>query len=484
MALPDVPVVRTVKPAVDADASDAIQAALDEVAALPLKNGFRGAVLLEPGIYVCSKPLQLVADGVVLRGSGSGRDRAAVRSTIRMTGPRHIAIVVGPRRGRGVPEPRADTEDAPPGIESGGPATVTTRITDAYVGSGADRFQVEDAAGFAAGDHIEIRRPVTDRWVRFLEMHDMVRDGKPQTWISGGQLPMERRLAGVEGKTLVLEVPLSDSFDARYLSPPGVEVARVAPPVRVRQVGIESLHIESPPQAVNHTRKLYGALRLSGEDCWARDLLIEETMDSVSIGGRRITLQHVAVVRRALHEGASKPAEFAPNGSQVLLDRCSVEGDNIWFVATGRGHSGPIVLLNCEFKGDGRIEGHQRWTTGLLLDNCRAPGGGIDFKNRGSMGSGHGWGLAWAVAWNCVAESFVVQRPPGTYNWAIGCSGRRVQLARPFAQEPLLPEGEFDSHEQPVAPRSLYLAQLAERLGPKAVAALGYPSGEDTKAGK
>lgn len=166
-------------------------------------------------------------------------------------------------------------------------------------------------------------------------------------------------------------------------------------------------------QAVNHGKALYYALRINGEDCWAKDINAMETMESVGVGGRRITLQQINVVRRALHQGASKPAEFAPNGGQILLDRCSVAGDNIWFVALGGGQTGPIVFLNCSFRGNGRIEGHQRWSTGLLLDNCVLPDGGIDFKNRGSMGSGHGWGTAWSVAWNCVAKSYVNQIPPG-----------------------------------------------------------------------
>jgi hypothetical protein len=249
---------------------------------------------------------------------------------------------------------------------------------------------------------------------------------------------------------------------------------KIKPPSRLAQIGIENLHIESPPQAVNHTQQLYSAIHLAGEDCWGRDLLIDETMNSVSIGGKRITLVRVTVNRKVLHQGSSKPAEFAPNGDQILLDHCSVNADNVWFVATGAGHSGPIVLLNCSFKGNGHIEGHQRWTTGMLLDNCRLPDGGIDFKNRGAMGSGHGWGLGWSVAWNCEAKSYVVQQPPGAFNWAIGCKGERLLLARPFDAGPKLPEGVFDSHEHPVAPRSLYLAQLAERLGPSALTNIGY----------
>jgi hypothetical protein len=159
-----------------------------------------------------------------------------------------------------------------------------------------------------------------------------------------------------------------------------------------------------------------------------------------------------------------------------LLDRCSSIGDNIWHAATGDGQAGPIVMLNCTFGGNGHIEGHQRWTTGMLLDNCRLPDGGIDFKNRGEMGSGHGWGMAWSVAWNCVAKTYVVQQPPGAYNWMIGCIGPNVPTPRPFGTSPLLPLGISDSPGIPVYPQSLYLAQLAERLGPQAVKHIGYSS--------
>jgi hypothetical protein len=96
--------------------------------------------------------------------------------------------------------------------------------------------------------------------------------------------------------------------------------------------------------------------------------------------------------------------------------------------------------------------------------------------NRGAMGSGHGWTMGWAVAWNCLAKTYVIQNPPGVANWAIGCIGERQQTARPFDASPILPEGIFDSHGTPVAPQSLYLAQLAERLGAQAVKNIGYSS--------
>jgi hypothetical protein len=461
--LPSVSVKRRLQPLGAPDETARIQNAINEVAAMPLDGKFRGAVLFGPGTFTCSNTIFIPASGVVLRGSGCGPTGQV--TTIKMAGGRHVAIATRPGGG-GRERLERDADET---------NTVQTMIADSYVPSGSAGFSVADAKGLNAGDLVEIRKPVTDAWVRFMGMDDLTRDGRHQTWIrTGNTIAIERRIASISGKKLTLEVPLSDSLDAKYLSPPGTAVVKIKPPSRLAQIGIENLHIESPPQAVNHTQQLYSAIHLAGEDCWGRDLLIDETMNSVSIGGKRITLVRVTVNRKVLHQGSSKPAEFAPNGDQILLDHCSVNADNVWFVATGAGHSGPIVLLNCSFKGNGHIEGHQRWTTGMLLDNCRLPDGGIDFKNRGAMGSGHGWGLGWSVAWNCEAKSYVVQQPPGAFNWAIGCKGERLLLARPFDAGPKLPEGVFDSHEHPVAPRSLYLAQLAERLGPSALTNIGY----------
>ncbi len=51
-------------------------------------------------------------------------------------------------------------------------------------------------------------------------------------------------------------------------------------------------------------------------------------------------------------------------------------------------------------------------------------------------------------------------------------------MSRPFDTSPVLPEGTFDSYEKLVGPQSLYLAQLAERLGPKSLQNIGYSSSE------
>jgi hypothetical protein len=465
VALPTVPVKRTVQPTGGEDDTAVIQAALDEVAKLPLENGFRGAVLLGPGTFNCAGTITIGASGVVLRGSGSGAAPGG-KTTIKLTGKPHLAISVRGGGGGGGGRNAGD--------EQGG-AGAQTMIADAYVPSGTTSFAVVDAKGFAVGDTIAIRKPVTAAWVKFMAMDDMTRDGKPQTWLkTGGVVLSERRIAAIAGNRLTVDVPLSDSLDAKYLSPPGTAVVKINPPARLTQVGVESLHVESPPQAINHTEAHFTALRLNGQDCWARDLVIDETMNSVAVGGRRITLERVVVNRKARHQGSSKPAEFAPNGSQVLMDRCAVNADNVWFIGTGSGVSGPIVVLNCTFTGNGRAESHQRWSTGMLYDNCTAPDGGFEFRNRGSMGSGHGWTMGWGVIWNCRAKDYVVQNPPGATNWLIGSTGDNKPMPRPFGKEPNLPVGVSDSAGAAVTPRSLYLAQLAERMGPQAVKNIGY----------
>jgi hypothetical protein len=462
VALPTVPVERTVEPSGGPDDTASIQAALDAVSGLNPENGFRGAVLLKPGTYTCSGTISIAADGVVLRGSGATGSHA---STIKMVGGRHCAIVV--RSGGGRSQQRSGEGQQSNAVE--------TSIADVYVPCGAMSFTVADAAGFVVGDAVAIRRPVTEAWIHFMQMDDLVRDGRPQTWIRPGtSIITERRIAALSGNKITVDIPLADSFDSRYLNPPGTTMAKITPTTLVSQVGVESLRIQAPPMEIIYSQHPYTAMRINGQDCWARDVAIEETMNSVSVGGRRITLEHVVVNRTVPNVGASKPAEFAPNASQVLLDRCSGNGDNIWHVATGGCQAGPIVLLNCVFHGNGHIEGHQRWTTGILLDNCQVPEGGIDFKNRGSMGSGHGWGTGWSVAWNCTARSYVVQQPPGAVNWMIGCTGQNVPTPRPFGSAPTLPSGISDSHGMAATPRSLYLAQLAERLGPQAVRNIGY----------
>ena len=461
VALPDVPVVKTVKPSGGSDDTQLIQQALDEVGALPLKNGFRGAVLLAPGVFTCTSSLYLRSSGIVLRGSGSTSNG----TTIFMAGEKHCALIIG---GTG----EAQTSDRE--------KSVGTTVADLYVPSGATTFAVSDSKGLAVGDVILIQRPITPAWLALMQMDNLKRDGHPQIFLPTTRTgSVKRRITSISGNTITIDVPVSDSYDAKYLNPPGTKVTKAGRTPLLSQVGIEKIHIQCPPLEIKYTEAPYNAIRIDGDDCWVKDVYCEETINSTTISGNRVTMQQVVVTHTYPNLGASKPADFSIQGCQVLIDRCSATGGNTYFVWTGSLQSGPNVVLNCSFQGYGnRLQPHQRWATGLLFDNCRIPDGGIDFMNRGVAGSGHGWTMGWGVAWNCLAKTYIIQQPPGASNWAIGCVGERQQTARLFDSSPILPEGEFDSFGKNVAPQSLYLAQLEDRLGPRALANIGYSSND------
>lgn len=459
VAIPDVPVLRTVKPSGGKDDTQRIQAAIDEISALPLVNGSRGAVLLAPGTFTCAGTITLSASGVVLRGSGSG----ANGSTIKMVGEKHCAIVIIPAA-----QSHENIDDEP----------LQTSIQDAYIPSGATSFAVAESRGFAVGEAIVIHKPTTPAWLHMMQMDNLKRDGRQQTFIATTRTGQTtRRIKSIDGNRFQIDVPLSDSYDAQHLDPPGITVTKVIPRASVSQAGIENIHIQCPPSEIKYTDASYSAIRVGGDDCWVKDVHCEETINSTAITGNRVTMQQVVVTHTYPNLGASKPCDFSIQGCQILIDRCKASGGNTYFVWTGSLVSGPNVVLNSSFSGYGnRLQPHQRWATGLLFDNCRIPDGGIDFMNRGVAGSGHGWTMGWGVAWNCLAKTYIIQNPPGVTNWAIGCVGERQQTARLFDTAPVLPEGEFESFGQNVAPQSLYLAQLEERLGPQALRNIGYDS--------
>jgi hypothetical protein len=427
VALPTISVAKRLTP-VDGDNTAQIQAALDEV---------HGAVVLAPGTYEIAGTLGITRSGVVLRGEKG--------ATLKLTGKQHRLLDL---HGSGTYR-LAGSEVA---------------IVDDYVPCGADSFHVRNASGFHAGDRVLVQHPVTAEWVHFMAMDILVRDGKPQTWLRAGDvIRTDRVIKSVTGDRITLEVPLSDALDAKFTAATLVHYTFSG---RISEAGIENLKIVAPFDDVPITGPQFTAFRIDVvEDGWARDIEIEETQNGITIGAnaRRLTLENVRIHHSATHSGSAAPADFALQGTQILLDRCAVTGaEGTWPVVTQARVTGPIVVLN--FTADHRgVAPHQRWATGLLVDGGNFPGSaertaGIAFTNRATMGSGHGWDIGWSVAWNVRSPFLVVQQPPGSMNWCIGCVGKPVT-------SPTGPNGIFDSLDKPVEPASLYLEQMRERLG-------------------
>src|SRR5688572_9187755 len=459
VSIPLVPVKITLSPSAG-DNTDAIQNAINEVSKMKLVNGFRGTVILKEGVYDCEKTLSINASGVVLRGSGSGNNG----TILNLTGKPHTCITIkGDVSSKTIGEP--------------------TTIADSYVPAGTNSFNLTNASAFVVGDTIRIIRPITDAWIKFMEMDQLVRNGKKQTWISGN-IATERIITKIEKNKITVDVPLNDSYDAKYIGVPGVSVQKITTSGALTQIGIENFRIVAPAQSVTINDGHHRAFTMSGlSDGWARNIEIFNTVNSISVTGKRITVDNVSIIHNLPTIGAAKPADLNGSGQQLLFNRCSITGDNLFFFGTGAKVTGPVVVLNCIFRGNGWIQPHQRWATGLLIDGCQVPGGGIDFMNRGVMGSGHGWSIGWAVAWNCKAKSYLNQMPPGSANWVIGSYGDRLRKAIPGSNQTgsitydslsVLLEGIYDSHNKHVTPASLYLAQLNERLGKQALINIGY----------
>jgi hypothetical protein len=204
-------------------------------------------------------------------------------------------------------------------------------------------------------------------------------------------------------------------------------------------------------------------------DSWVRDVAAQDTTNSgfVESTSKRISIESLSYTRTVPADGSSGyPLELTLAGTQILVNRGSMQGENIYTWGTTGRVTGPNVVLNATASGaHNRVEPHQRWATGLLVDGVRG-GDQINLVNRGTAGSGQGWAIGWGVLWNSTSRVINVEQPPGSQNWAIGCTG--MQATSP-------PMGVYESQGTSVLPSSLYLAQLCERLGSGAPAAIGYP---------
>lgn len=458
VALPSVKASKLVTPT-GADDSAAIQAAIDEVSKLPIARGQRGAVVLAPGVFHCAKTLTIAASGVVLRGAGTD---AKTGTTIELTGAPHLGISV---------EGKLDVKKLS-----------ATNITDAYVPVGTMLIHVADTSKIHAGDTLQIAKPVTLAWLKFMGMDTLERAGKDEKWVGVSELSARRVVTSISGNALTLEVPLTDDIDSKFLGGTPSTVTTVEVSGQIAEDGVESLRIVAPTRAIalGKDPEFDGIAMKNAVDSWIRNVNLEDTTNSVGIdsGTERVTVTQVDVLQRVPVTTPAKPFDFSVNGTQILIDRCSGRGDEVFYMATQAREQGPVVLLHSKFAGNGHVQPHQRWSTGLLVDGSEALGGGIDLMNRGTMGSGHGWAIGWSVLWNNVAGDFVVQQPPGTANWSIGDRGPHSLKPQPTTGGPKggpnLPSGIVESPGKPVEPTSLYLQQLKDRLGPAAVKAIGY----------
>jgi hypothetical protein len=107
--------------------------------------------------------------------------------------------------------------------------------------------------------------------------------------------------------------------------------------------------------------------------------------------------------------------------------------------------------------------------TGGLYDNVQAPLTIRYWKNISI-----GWAGANVVFWNCEGPH-LIQKPPTAQNFAFGHIGIHMMSFNTIFQDLTKEDGYHESWDKHVTPRSLYLAQLRDRLGESAVRSIAAP---------
>ncbi len=511
--IPNVPVVVTLSPLTDetvpdgtmaypkgCDSREYIQSALDKVASRqPDEDGFRGTVLLTKGTFYVTGNL-LVRSGVVLRGEGDGPDG----TVLIFRNPRGTGIQVG------------NPEVNP--VSMGMP----TRIADTYIPAGSMHVNVEDATQFRQGDYIHVRKTTNGKWIKDLGM-DRITEIRPDNkrvgnWNAGSyQLDHMRKISKIEGNRITLDVQLPQSISDEH---GGGVVEKISVGEIDSLCGVESLCIisnydssvtsfdnDNSEYFSDEKNNLNSGIALTCINGWVRDCTVlhsrraaVETTDY----SRFCTIRDCRSLEPVSPILGGRRYPFVFNGgSHSLFYNCYTEKGRHAFAAGSR-VMGPNAFVQCTaWKSSTISEPHHRWSTGLLFDNITLEeGGSLGALNRGYSGSGHGWAGANIVFWNCDAPEIVVFDPPTPeQNFAIGYAGEqrdeyptdRLEYANDrsgyagtpnagvYKGFPLMGTGYIEHPGKPVAPKSLFVRQLMDRIGrDRAIRVIGAAGSHST----
>lgn len=477
--IPYVAIKETVWPVLG-DNSENIQAAIDKVSALPLDaSGFRGAVLLKMGIYELAKPIYVRASGVVIRGEGMSETGTILIGKLEQI----------PVDSQGLPMERQTNSFRRSALvniigESGVVIQENTKqaVTDSYVPVGAFSFNVASAAGFKTGDKILVRRIGNEAFLK--ELYPDRENVRPFN------TDYDRVITAINGNTITIDAPIFCAIETRW---GGGEVYKYDDAGRLEQVGIENLRgISEYDPTVRITS--YGnmdrgnwdapdILHYEGEEYyadenhyftfismtnvkngWARNisgLHFGSSVIHAANGTKWITIQDSESWEPVSIRAGARRFTFQLSGQLSFVQRCFSQKGRHSFV-NGTGASGN-VFLDCEaINPFSTSEPHAQWLTGLLYDNVKAP------LSARLWTQGMGWAGANNVFWNCEGD-YMMQKPPTAQNYSFGHIGVNSVIFNTVLQDRTKPNGHLESMDKHVAPRSLYLVQLQERLGEQAV---------------
>ena len=443
----------------EGDMSATIQQAIDYVSSLPIgRDGLRGAVLLGPGTFVLKERLAIEASGVVLRGSG--RDITVLRkegfdrgSLLRIEG----------------------RQDKTYGKD--------TLWVNEVVELGTKEISVTGTKGVGAGSlanrQVEIVRQSSAPWIEKVGCRIYGGGIDALAWKPGDiDLLWRRTVVGVDGNTLKLDAPLTMGFDpneeASYIdnkkklhehvpmSPCYVRI--VDDQGEIGESGIENLTLESgfdPRNAHDENHCWTGVSLEYAHDCWVRLVNFRHLAGAgvvMQASARRITVEDCQYLEPVSENAGLRRTSFYVMGQQCLVQRCYARQGRHDFV-TGFCAAGPNAFVQCEAQEALSYSGGlDSWACGTLYDIVEIDGHDLVMKNLGQDNNGAGWNAASSVAWQCSAAEIHCYSPD-TIN-----TNRAYGAWAQFSGD-----GYWSNSNNHVQPRSLYYAQLEERLREKMV---------------
>jgi hypothetical protein len=301
-------------------------------------------------------------------------------------------------------------------------------------------------------------------------------DGPTDPWKPGQEdMESDRVITAIDPvhNLITIDAPLTDALEKQY---GGGTVFKYSFPGRIDHVGVENLSgisdfnsaikdKEGNPTDENHA---WTFISLAGvENAFVRQITATHfafsAVDVQKLSKWVTVTDSQSLTPVSLIAGGRRDS-FELGGQLTLVENCySFHGRHDFILHSAL--PGPNVFLNCVADQSYDEAGpHLHWDTGVLYDNVvdhsahdklHPFGGSLEARNRGLVdGSLQGWTGANLVFWNSTADTMDVEQPPTAQNWAIGCTAKFSPTSNGF----------LESINQPVDPRSLYHAQLEDRL--------------------
>ena len=472
------------------DDTSRIQAVINSVAENSSDNVFK-VIKLEAGRYYINKNGLKMKSGIILSGEGQGPNGTVLYAYQPTTANLQTSYTVR--------------------IE-GTKATATGEnhyLKDDYIEAGSREFTIdeEEAKTYAVGDLIAIYSPQSDEWFEEMEMSGITNpDGIDTSWTSAKMyVKEERTITGIDGGKITVDMPFYVPYTPSLTN---TYIYKINDSGRIKNVGIENLRFESyfdgSPKDEKHATFAINAS--NAKDCYIRDVSSKYYaigLFQATTGAKRITVKNCSCLEPVSTNDGSRRYSYSigSDAQQILITGCYSYNGRHDYVATNKS-VGPIVFTDSV--GDStntNSETHGLWAIGTLYDNVYIIGlrtGGLATSNYGKLGDSKtpsfGWTGVGSVFYNCLSPAITAVKPRLTYNnFMIGQWGYYDNEDSLYLKQKALesmtnnyrtsiyadaPEGVFvtedrssfigDAYKEaqfnPVEPRALYKAQLAERL--------------------